>query len=565
MDQSTTRALAARSKWAGSLGRGRGLRVLALSIIGLAAAAATVVWLRHRPQGTRQEAVPGPSISSRSTGEPGPPGSVRLSREQQEAIGLRTVKVTSEASVNVLDAPGQVVPNETQYAYITPRAAGVVRSVLAHIGQDVKAGDLLATIDSPEVGAARLELYTRLQGLEVARSQADWQGTIYRNTLDLIDLLREAKTPEKIHEALEDRPVGQDRERLMTAYAQFRLATATIERNRDLYAQQLITTKQFQQVNADYEVAAATYHSLMDQIGYEVRLAHTRAQQALKQAETAVRTAQEHLRILGVKPDGTEPEVQRGKVVGVKPDGTLESTTTAARPEPTPEQIIPPEKDHAATEVKPVGAAPAEGPRPKDAPVSTYSIWAPFDGTILDRQLIVPGVAVDTTHRIFTLANLSSVWVEASVHENDFAMLAKAQGGKILLRSPAYPGRQFEGKVIYAGDMVDEKTRAIKLLARAENPGRLLKPGMFVEVEVVSPGDGTVARIPTSALLTEGSRTHVYVRGSLDLFVRREVIAEPPRGASATILKGLDPGDEVVVEGGVKLKSLAIQLARSAD
>jgi multidrug efflux pump subunit AcrA (membrane-fusion protein) len=303
----------------------------------------------------------------------------------------------------------------------------------------------------------------------------------------------------------------------------------------------------------------------MDQIGYEVRLAHTRAQQALKQAETAVRAAQEHLRILGVKPDGTEPEVERGKVVGVKPDGTLEDINKAAQPEPTPEKIIPPEKERAPAAVKPVGAPPVEGPKPKDAPVSTYSIWAPFDGTILDRQLIVPGVAVDTTHRIFTLANLSSVWVEASVHENDFPLLARTPGGKIVLRSAAYPGRQFEGQVIYAGDMVDEKTRAIKLLARAENPDRLLKPGMFVEVEVVSPGDGTVARIPASALLTEGSRTLVYVRGGPDRFLRREVVSEPPRGGMASIKKGLEPGDEVVVEGGSKLKSLEIQMASSSE
>ena len=541
----------------------RVVRLSALAVVGLASIAIVVSWLRpgpRRPTESPTEAAAGP----RARADSATAGMVRLTAEQRASIGLRTTRVTSEPSVNVLEAPGQVVPNEAQYAYITPRASGVVRSVLAHVGQDVKAGDLLATIDSPEVGAARLELYTRLQTLEVARSQADWQGTIYRNTLELMDLLRKGETPERIHAVFEDRPVGQNRERLMTAYAQYRLARATIERNRELYAQQLITTKQFQQVGADHDVAESTYHSLMDQIGYDVRLEHTRARQALKQAETAVRAAQEHLRILGVKPDGTEPEVERGKVVGVKPDGTLVDTNKAVKPEPTPEKIIPPEKERTATAVQPVGAAPDEKKKPNDAPVSTYSIWAPFDGTILDRQLIVPGVAVDTTHRIFTLANLGTVWVEASVHENDFPLLAHAQGGKVLLRSPAYPGREFEGRVIYAGDMVEEKTRAIKLLARADNPGRLLKPGMFLEVEIVSPGDGTVARIPASALLTEGSRTHVYVRRGPDLFMRREVTAEPPRGGMATIREGLMPGDEVVVQGTVKLKSLAIQLASAA-
>jgi len=563
MTEPTAPMAGARSCWFESARSSRVAHLLAPTVIGIAFLAVAAVWLRSRPHPAPEGQVAIPAAGSRIEEAETQPGSVRMGPEKQEAIGLRTVPIKSEPSLNVLTAPGQVAPNESQYAYITPRAAGVVRTVLAHVGQDVKAGDLLATIDSPEVGAARLELYTRLQTLEVAHSQADWQRTVYRNTLDLIDLLRQGKTPEEIHRALEDRPVGQNRERLMTAYAQFRLATATIERNRDLYTQQLITTKQFQQVKADYEVAEATYHSLMDQIGYEVRLANTRAQQALKQAETAVRAAQEHLRILGVRPDGTEPEVARGKVVGVKPDGTLADTKKAAEPEATPEKIIPPEKGRASA-VEPVGAAHVEGTHPKDAPVSTYSIWAPFDGTILDREMIVPGVAVDTTRRIFTLANLSTVWVEASVHENDFPMLAKTPGGKVVLRSPAYPGREFEGHVIYAGDMVDEKTRAIKLLAQADNPGRLLKPGMFVEVEVVSPGGGTVARIPASAIQTEGSRTYVYVRRGPDLFLRREVVAEPPRGDKVSIVEGLEPGDEVVVEGGYKLRSLEIQMTSSA-
>ena len=215
----------------------------------------------------------------------------------------------------------------------------------------------------------------------------------------------------------------------MTAYAQYRLAVATIERNRELYAQKLITPKQFQQVNADYEVAQATYQSLMDQMGYEARLANTRAQQARKQAETAVRAAQERLRILGVKPDGTEPEVKDGKVVGVKPDGTLprRRAASARRREARDD----PARRDGARERRPSSRS---APRRRgaealtDAPVSTYSIWAPFDGTILDREMIVPGVAVDTTHRIFTLANLSTVWVEASVHESDFDMLAAQPG-----------------------------------------------------------------------------------------------------------------------------------------
>jgi cobalt-zinc-cadmium efflux system membrane fusion protein len=292
-------------------------------------------------------------------------------------------------------------------------------------------------------------------------------------------------------------------------------------------------------------VAQATYQGLMDQMGYQAKLANTRARQAKHQAETAVRTAQERLRIFGVKPDGTEPEVEGGKVVGVKSDGTLPAPKSAGEtPVETPDAIIP-QSNHS-----------------RETPVSTYSIWAPFDGTILDREMIVPGVAVDTTHRIFTMANLATVWIEASVPEGDFNLLARSgTGGKVRFRSPAYLDRVFEGEVIYSGDLVDEKSRTVKLLAKAENPDRLLKPGMFVEVEVMSPRTEAAVQIPASALLAEGGRSFVFVKNGADRFVRREVDAELPRGGIATIRRGLTEGDEVVVGGEFKLKALSVRLA----
>src|SRR5262249_3030275 len=152
----------------------------------------------------------------------------------------------------------------------------------------------------------------------------------------------------------------------------------------------------------------------------DARLAHTRAQQARKQAETSVRAAKERLRILGVNPNGTEPEVKGNRVLGVKPDGTLPAPPGGENPVAArSETVLPVEKDQEKAAVEPVGVTADAAKALADAPVSSYSIWAPFDGAILDREMIVPGVAVDSTHRIFTLADLSTVYVEANIHEHD--------------------------------------------------------------------------------------------------------------------------------------------------
>src|SRR3954451_2788268 len=91
-----------------------------------------------------KDPAPGKAITPQAGQPAGESLAIQLSADQQRTIGLTTAPVTSGTFHDVLTAPGRIAPNELQYAYITPRAAGVVRSVTAHVGQDVKAGDLLA-------------------------------------------------------------------------------------------------------------------------------------------------------------------------------------------------------------------------------------------------------------------------------------------------------------------------------------------------------------------------------------------------------------------------------------
>ena len=469
---------------------------------------------------------------------------VDLTEEQQRSIGLETVRVSADSVREGLAAPGRIAPDETQFAYITPRTPGIVRSVAGQIGQEVRAGDVLVTIDSVEVGEARLQFYTEEQNLQIARTQADWQETIYRNTLDLVEALRREDSPDQISREFEGHPVGSNRERLLTAYAQYRLAEATIDRNRELDAQSLITRKQLQQVTADFDAARATYQALIEQMGYETRIAKIRAEQALRQAETSLRVVRERLRILGVQP--ANDRVGRGDGPPTKPSVEPESgEAPPASARPTP----------------PVDPLRAEL---DEAPASTYALVAPFDGTLLDRELIVSGVAVDRNHRIFTLGDLSTVWVEANIHESDFEALAQCQDGTIRFQTPAYPGRNFEGKVIYTGDIVDEKSRTVKLLARAENPDRLLKPGMFVDVHVFAADkQGSSLQVPASALLTDNDKAYVFLRTSATQFTRRDVVVEAVTASRLVVKSGLKPGDEVVISSAFKLKAEA--LARQED
>jgi multidrug efflux pump subunit AcrA (membrane-fusion protein) len=179
---------------------------------------------------------PRPPTATAKKTKPVAEPTIVMDQATQKAIGLKVAPVSLEAVDDLLTAPGVVQADESQFAYITPRASGVVRSVVAQVGQEVEAGQLLATIDSPEVGQARLDMVMRLQELEIASTQLEWQEAIFNNTNEMIADLKKGESPESIHKRFGERPVGLNRERLLTAYAQFRLADVSLKRHKELQA-----------------------------------------------------------------------------------------------------------------------------------------------------------------------------------------------------------------------------------------------------------------------------------------------------------------------------------------
>ena len=228
---------------------------------------------------------------------------VRITTEQQKVIGVEVEPVRLEPDTIMVRVPGRIAPDESRFAYITPRAPGIVQSVSVRVGQEVQAGDVLATIESSSVGQARLDLLTHLQAYDVALAQSRWQERIYRNTNELIERLKAGDSPEQIHERFADKPVGLNRGLLMSAYTAHKLAEANLGRKSDLFEQEIIRGQQLDTMKAQYNSDLAAYQTLLDQTGYEAGLANTRAQQALRQAETGVLVAREKLQVLGVDPD----------------------------------------------------------------------------------------------------------------------------------------------------------------------------------------------------------------------------------------------------------------------
>jgi cobalt-zinc-cadmium efflux system membrane fusion protein len=179
-------------------------------------------------------------------------------------------------------------------------------------------------------------------------------------------------------------------------------------------------------------------------------------------------------------------------------------------------------------------------------------IAAPIDGTIIDKRVAVGNQVTDATP-LFRIANLDRVWVIASVFERNMGRVAIGQNATVSVA--AYPGREFKGQVTWIADLVDEKTRTLKVRVEVDNKDRAVRPGSFARVSINTASQGEVLTVPAPAVQRQKSENIVFVSAGAGLFKRREVSVGARSRDMVEILSGLEAGDQVVVQGAFTLKS----------
>ena len=141
-------------------------------------------------------------------------------------------------------------------------------------------------------------------------------------------------------------------------------------------------------------------------------------------------------------------------------------------------------------------------------PLKTLRILAPRDGFVTEKN-VVEGQMVDPGMKIYRLADLGLVWVQADIYEQDLPYIKLGQEAKVTLSY--LPDREFRGRVTYIYPDVDEKTRTAHVRMEFHNPGYFLKSGMFATVKIVSELEPSVLLIPDMAILRSGEITTVFV------------------------------------------------------
>ena len=182
---------------------------------------------------------------------------------------------------------------------------------------------------------------------------------------------------------------------------------------------------------------------------------------------------------------------------------------------------------------------------------SSFAVVAPFAGTITEKEAVI-GELAQPDKSLFTVADLSTVWIEANLNERDLARVTTGASAEVTVQ--AYPEERFRGKVVYVSGSVDKESRTIRARIEVPNPGGKLKPEMFATARIEAETVGKGITVPAEAISLVDGKKVVFVQ-EIDGFESREVEMGEDVGGRQVVKAGLHEGDKVVTAGAYALKA----------
>jgi Cu(I)/Ag(I) efflux system membrane fusion protein/cobalt-zinc-cadmium efflux system membrane fusion protein len=189
------------------------------------------------------------------------------------------------------------------------------------------------------------------------------------------------------------------------------------------------------------------------------------------------------------------------------------------------------------------------------------AIESPTDGYVIEKRAL-PNLYVQPDTRLYTIADLSDVWVIAQVFQNDAGRIRPGQRAEVTV--DAYPGRTFAGRVDYVLPHLDAATRTLPVRLVFPNPGLELRPGMYVNV-TIRQSLGRHLVVPASAIFHSGTQSLVFVYEGEGRITPTVVDVGARAGDDQIVLRGVDAGDQIVTSANFLIDSEAqLQAATGA-
>lgn len=426
-------------------------------------------------------------------------GAVRLSAEALKAAELEVSAAGPGEILETLDAPGEIQLDMDRLAHVTPRLSGVTAQVLKSVGDRVAAEELLAVLQSPDLGNAKIEYFTAAVNLELAKKDAQREKTVHDNTEKLLELLKDERDPAAIEKALNGASIGETKSKLLGAYSALRLARSVWARAEKLKEDKLISDASYDVAYKELESFRAEFNGAFEEAQFNYTLRLLQAEKALRLAEVNCQNAERRLHIYGL----------------------------------TDEQV-------------------ARLPQEQGADVARYEVKAPFAGTVIERHVVL-GEQANPERACFIVADLARVWCNLRIHVSQLPRLRVGQSVHI-----AVPGvdKPIVSQIVMVSSLISEKSRAGLVRVVLENPESALRPGLFVTGTVVLSQAQVPVAVAVDAVQVLENQNVVFVAGNEDGEFLPKLVKLGARDANMVEIKaGLSPGDKVVTKNSFLLKA----------
>lgn len=476
-------------------------------------------------------------IAATRTSAPNAAGEETHEAPGAEAVripGLKTSVAVAGEGWDALVLNGRIAVPSDRLVKISPRIGGKVIAAYPDVGDSVRRGQLVAMISSVDLAEARASYRQALARLNAARKNLAQEQQMVRMGGLSVRPLEEARAEAvraqgELADAKGD--LAQAKSDLAKAESELVQCRAKLERAKELYADQIVSKQDLESAETEFKMDTAAVGAAKSRV--------SQAEGKIDKAKADVQIAQQYL--------AREEKVYKGRVLDTKALQTARAAVTEATNE----------ADAAADRIRVLGANPAGSGE-------TVAVVCPMSGQVVSRHTN-PGEMAQPSDLLFTVADLSRVWVEANVYEKDLSKVRKGQSAQI--RVDAYPDRVFSGRIDSIDDVLSADLRTAKVRCVVNNPHGLLKGEMFARVSLITAKRQGVVLVPKEAVLEDAGSKIVFTTctecpedkkygpsacGSYDKFA---VETGPTHGGRIEILKGLKPGAEVITVGQHQIKS----------
>ena len=475
------------------------------------------------------------------------PGSDQVISLAQDEVERYAIEVGTagpgEVDVHV-SLPGQIAINTDRLAHIMPNAAGVVRQVLKNVGDTVEAGEVIAWLESSELGKAKVDYLSKWAELSCCSIDLTRAQQIYDSTIGLLETLKSTPSLEAIREASGE-ALDANHTMLVSSYAELVLARSAYEREKSLFEKKISSEKDYLAAENELKKADAKYAATSDSIAFDVKRNLMEAQRDLQVRQIGLKGAERNLYVLGL--NAKDIKNIEFFAQGQKPTGHEEACD-----DPDCAECVAERAGQQARHV--VAKADMQDER-----LAWYPLRAPFEATVIEKHITL-GEKLSDESCAFTVADLSTVWVDLSVFQKDLPFVRQGQPVTV---SVGPENGKIKGRISYVGPIVGEKTRTALARVVLDNSSGTLRPGTFVTAEVLVDKVAAKVVVPKDTIQDLDDKPTVFVQTDHG-FEPRTVSFGLVNDVVMEITSGLRPGERIVTKNGFRLKAELQKVAGGA-